>query len=276
MTRGATAGGRRFGARGWLAALSLLTFINGRPAAANDAGSTEQSFDHEHAAWTALLRRYVRDGLVDYGGLKAQGAGALEAYLRRLSSLGAPEYARWSREERLAFWINAYNAYTVRDILDHYPLDSIRSIGLLPGAAFRDRFIPMEALRGRKLSLDDVEHDILRRELDEPRIHFAIVCASRSCPVLRDESYRARDLDAQLQEAAERFVRDPRRNRYDAATGTFHASAIFKWFREDFERRAGSVASFLASYANEEAAAALRSGSVRIDYLDYDWSLNGS
>jgi hypothetical protein len=132
----------------------------------------------------------------------------------------------------------------------------------------------MDALRGRRLSLDDIENDILRRELDEPRIHFAIVCASRSCPVLRDESYRASDLDRQLEEAATRFVRDPLRNRFDAATRTFHASSIFKWFRRDFERRAGSVASFLARYADEAAAAALRAGGARIEHLDYDWSLN--
>ena len=132
----------------------------------------------------------------------------------------------------------------------------------------------MDTVRGRQLSLDDIEHQILRRELDEPRIHFAIVCASRSCPVLRDEAYRAQDLDAQLDDAARRFVRDRSRNWFDAATNTFHASSIFKWFRGDFERRAGSLASFLARYADDAAAAALRTGGVRIEFLDYDWSLN--
>jgi hypothetical protein len=233
-----------------------------------------QPFDHEHVAWTRLLQRFVRDGLVDYRGLKAEGAGGLDAYLRDLASVTPAQYGTWTRQEQLAFWINAYNAYTIRLVLDHYPLRSIRSIGLLPGAAFRKTFIATEALRGRKLSLDAIEHDILRRELGEPRIHFAIVCASRSCPVLREEAYRASNLDSQLDDAARRFVRDPRRNRFDAATRTFHASSIFKWFHEDFERSAGSLSSFLARYADEPAAGALRAGDVRIDHLDDDWSLN--
>jgi hypothetical protein len=272
MTPRATTGAHRLGR---LAALGLLVSIATPRALAVDARSTGQaSFDHAHTAWTHLLQRFVRDGLVDYRGMKAEAAGELDAYLRQLASVTASQYATWTREERLAFWINAYNAYTVRLVLDHFPLRSIRSIGILPGAAFRDDFIPMDTLRGRKLSLDDIEHQILRRELDEPRIHFAIVCASRSCPVLRDEAYRAQYLDAQLEDAARRFVRDPSRNRFDAATRTFHASSIFKWFRGDFERRAGSLASFLARYADDAAAAALRTGGVRIEFLDYDWSLN--
>jgi hypothetical protein len=185
----------------------------------------------------------------------------------------AAEYDAWTREQKLAYWINVYNAFTVRLVVDHYPLRSIRSIGVLPGSAFRKSFIPMKSLRGRKLSLDDVEHEILRREFDEPRIHFAIVCASLSCPVLRGEAYRARELDSQLDHAAREFVRDPRRNRFDAGAGIFHASAIFKWFREDFER-GGSLRSFLSSYTDRAAAAALRNGDARIEYLDYDWSLN--
>jgi hypothetical protein len=275
MTPRATTGAHRLASRGRLVALALLVFIAAPRALAVDArSSAERSFDHDHTTWTHLLQRFVRDGLVDYRGMKAEGAVELDAYLRQLASVTAGQYATWASEERLAFWINAYNAYTVRLVLDHYPLRSIRSIGLLPGAAFRKDFIPMEALRGRKLSLDDVEHQILRRELDEPRIHFAIVCASRSCPALRDEAYRARDLDVQLEDAARRFVRDPSRNGFDAATRTFHASSIFKWFRGDFERLAGSLASFLARYADETAAAALRAGGIRIEFLDYDWSLN--
>lgn len=273
MTHGATREGHRLGCRGRLVAVSVISCLAASPARAG-VESSAQPFDHEHAAWTRLLRRFVHDGLVDYRGLKAEGAGHLDPYLCQLAAVTTAQYATWTRQEQLAFWINAYNAYTIRLVLDHYPLQSIRSIGLLPGAAFRKTFIPMEALLGRMVSLDTIEHDILRGEFDEPRIHFAIVCASQSCPVLRDEAYRARGLDSQLEDAARRFVRDPRRNRFDAATRTFHASSIFKWFREDFERRTGSLASFLARYADESAAAVLRSDGARIDHLDYDWSLN--
>jgi hypothetical protein len=251
----------------------VIACLAASPARAGDTTSG-QPFDHDHAAWTRLLQRFVRDGLVDYRGLKAEAAGELDAYLRELASVSPAHYDIWTRNEQIAFWINAYNASAIRLVLDHYPLRSIRSIGLLPGAAFRKSFIPMEPLRRRKLALDTIEHDILRGEFHEPRIHFAIVCASQSCPVLRDEAYRASDLDSQLDGAARRFVRDPRRNRFDTATRTFHASSIFKWSHEDFERSAGSLSSFMARYADEPAADALRAGDARIDHLDYDWSLN--
>jgi hypothetical protein len=232
-------------------------------------------FDQEHAAWTSILSRYVRAGFVDYAGLERSGLSDLSTYLHALESVCRGHFDTWSREEKLAFWINAYNAYTVKLILDHYPLRSIRSIGFLPGAAFREDFIPLGALRGHNLSLNDIEHEILRREFHEPRIHFAIVCASKSCPMLRSEAYRARDLEAQLDEAARSFVRDPSKNRFDARTRTLSLSAIFKWFRADFESVAGTLPEFVARYTDEGTARALRAGGIRVEFLDYDWSLNG-
>lgn len=228
--------------------------------------------DPEHAAWTALLRRFVRDGLVDYRGLAAEGAADLDAYLASLSAVDETEYLTFSREARIAFWVNVYNAFTIRLVLDHYPIESIRSIGFLPGSAFRRRFIRMELHGGGRLSLDHVEHRILREELGEPRIHFAIVCASRSCPALRPEAYRGRDLDAQLDAATRAFLADETRNRI--RPGDVRLSAIFRWFREDFEKAAGSVPAFVARFADGPAAAALRDPDVRVRYLDYDWSLN--
>ena len=233
--------------------------------------SAAQPFDHSHAAWTAVLRGYVRDGAVDYAGLKARGEPQLTSYLRALETLPREEYEHFSREQRLAFWINAYNAYTVRLTLDHYPLKSIRSIGLLPLAAFRKSFIP---LLGQELSLNDIENDRLRAELRDPRIHFAIVCASKSCPALRSEAWRADAIDQQLDEATVAFLRDTSRNRWDAPGRTLLLSSIFKWFREDFERAAGSLLAFVARYARPEVAAVLQQGPVKIEFLDYDWSLN--
>ena len=146
----------------------------------------------------------------------------------------------------------------------------------MPGAAFRERFIPLQSLRGQVLSLNDIEHEILRKELGEPRIHFAIVCASKSCPELRSEAYRAKTLDEQLTQAARSFISDPSKNRFDAAARTLRLSPIFDWFRADFERSSASLPAFVARYAEPAVATALSSGGeVRIEFLDYDWSLNG-
>lgn len=193
-------------------------------------------FDHSHVLWTSVLSRYVKDGFVDYAGLKKAGEADLRSDLDALESVCRDHYQAWSREQQLAYWINAYNAYTVWLILDHYPLPSIRKIGLIPRAAFRQHFIRLERLRGRALSLNDIEHEILRKEFAEPRIHFAIVCASKGCPVLRSEASPAADLEGQLEEAARNFVRDTAKNRFESSTRTLHLSPIFQWFRADFER----------------------------------------
>ncbi|MGI8783701.1 MAG: DUF547 domain-containing protein [Acidobacteriota bacterium] len=260
----------------WAWRAAAMEELNGATEMARGSDSdTCAHFDHSHATWTATLNRYVRDGLVDYASLKRNGQADLSAYLNSLGSICRHHYDTWSREQKLAFWINAYNAYTVRLILDHYPLKSIRSIGLLPSAAFRTEFIPLRALRGRTLSLNDIEHEILRKDFTEPRIHFAIVCASKGCPTIRSEAYRAADLDRQLDQAARSFVRDSAKNRFDAASRTLHLSSIFNWFREDFEQAARTLPDFVARYADESTASALRAGGVRIEFLDYDWSLNG-
>ena len=134
--------------------------------------------DPTHAQWSAIVARWVRNGRVDYAGLQRDGQPALAVYLAALSATCADDYAGWDRDAKIAFWLNAYNAFTLRLILDHYPLASIRSIGLLPLAAFRERFIPMDGLKGGMISLNDIENDTLRDAFREPRIHFALVCAS--------------------------------------------------------------------------------------------------
>ncbi len=259
--------------------MGVLPALRGWGLHAADGDTTPGScvpFDHRHAAWSAILRRYVHDGQVDYAGLKRQGDAKLSRYLQALASICPEEPVRWTREERLAFWINAYNAYTVRLILDHYPIGSIRSIGLLPGAAFRTAFIPMQSLMGKAISLENIEHGILRKEFHEPRIHFAIVCASKSCPALRSEAYLAAELEQQLEDQARRFVRDPSKNRFDGGSRTLYLSSIFTWFREDFEGAAGRLVDYVSRYADEPTAAALREPGVRIEFLEYDWSLNGT
>lgn len=224
--------------------------------------------DHTHAAWSAILARFVDDGRVDYGGLAGDGEQDLAAYLATLSGACGADYEGWTREQRLAFWINAYNAFTVRLILDHYPIASIRKIGWLPGAAFRTRFIPMEGLKGGRISLDDIEHGTLRRAFREPRIHFALVCAARSCPPLRSEAYRAADLDRQLDDQARRFLADPTKNRLEGARRTLHLSEIFRWFRDDFESTGAALASYVGRYWDRDTSG------FEVQFMDYDWRLN--
>ena len=227
--------------------------------------------DQTHAQWSAILGRWVVDGRVDYRGLRGESDPALLTYLASLSGACGPDYERWTRAERIAFWINAYNAFTVRLILDHYPIASIRKIGWLPGAAFREKFIPMEGLKGGSISLDDIENGTLRSALREPRIHFALVCASRSCPPLRGEAYRGADLDRQLDDQARTFLHDPAKNRVDAAAKTLYLSSIFQWFRGDFESAAGSLPSYVARYLDDGTG---HLSDFDIKFLDYDWSLN--
>ena len=227
--------------------------------------------DPTHAAWSALLDRWVVDGGVDYAGWKRADQAPLNAYLATLSGACAADYERWSPQERIAFWLNAYNAYTIRLILDHYPIGSIRQIGWLPLAAFRERFIPMDGLKGGAISLNDIENGTLRSDFREPRIHFALVCASRSCPPLRRDAYRGPDLDPQLDDQARRFLQDPTKNRLDAATRTLSLSSIFKWFRGDFEAAAPSLSAYVAPFVGETPAAL---DGFDIAFLDYDWSLN--
>lgn len=223
-----------------------------------------------------MLSRYVREGSVDYAGLARSGRADLDAYLHQLANACASQKASWPRDEKLAYWLNAYNAFTIQLILDHYPTGSIRSIGLLPGAAFRTSLIDLAPFWSEKLSLNDIESGVLREQLHEPRIHFAIVCASKSCPILQSSAYRASAIDAQLDEAARRFIQDPSRNRYDAANNTLYLSSIFKWFRADFEAAAGTLTAFVARYAEPAVHERLaRGGDARVEFLDYDWSLNG-
>jgi hypothetical protein len=248
---------------GWAAIVTFTCSV----ALPRHASAEPASFDASHAAWTALLHGRVMDGLVDYAGLRRHDLPKLDAYLASLGTVTRADYVAWGREAQLAYWINAYNAFTVKLIVDRYPLKSIRSIGLLPGAAFREKFIPLPGLRAKRYSLDEIENDVLRKEFREPRIHFAIVCASTSCPALRSEAYRASDLEVQLDDAARSFLGDPSRNRVDGET--LHLSSIFKWFAGDFEAAAGSVEAFVRPYLGLEA-----NRSYRIESLPYDWSLN--
>ncbi|HLK11178.1 MAG TPA: DUF547 domain-containing protein [Candidatus Binatia bacterium] len=236
--------------------------------------------DHTHAAWTKLLQEYAapqsHGERLDYARWKREGQAELDGYLHALAAVCPATYASWAPPQQIAFWLNAYNAYTVRLVLDHYPITSIRKIGILPFAAFRARFVPIHVLGGdRDLTLEEIENDVLRKRFHEPRIHFALVCAAVSCPKIGTEAYRAADLDAQLTARGRAFLADGTKNHYVASLKTLYLSPIFDWYRADFEAAAGSLVAFVAPYLAEPDATAVREAGVKIVFLPYEWALNG-
>jgi hypothetical protein len=247
----------------------------------------QPAFDHRYGAWTALLRRHVvvlRGGQasqVRYAGFAADRS-ALTAVLESLSAVTESAFASFSRAQQQAFLINAYNAFTVELILTRYPdLSSIKDLGRLLESPWKPKWVP---LLGGKVSLDDIEHEMLRRRgrYDDPRVHFGVNCASIGCPALREEAFTADRLDAQLDEQALRFMSDRTRNRYNPPRGRLEVSKIFDWFGEDFRlghRGIASLPAFLARYADVLADAPadrerIRAQQASIAFLDYDWKLN--
>lgn len=240
------------------------------------------AFDHQQ--WDRLLQSHVswhRDGVasaVDYDGMAADQA-ALDDYLARLSAVDRATFKSFSDDQKLAFLINAYNAFTVKLILNQESQpDSIRDIGSIFSGPWSQRFF---ALLGEERTLDEVEHQMIRGNpaLMDPRIHFAVNCASVGCPALRPEAYTGERLDAQLADSTRRFLSDRRRNRYDAKNQVLRVSPIFDWYREDFENSAGGLAEYLLRYADALALPAparrdLEAGDLPIRFLEYDWSLN--
>jgi hypothetical protein len=249
-------------------------------------------FDHQHGAWTALLKKHIvlLDGgtasQVRYAGF-ARDRAALKSYLETLSKVPLPAFTDWSRPQQMAFLINAYNAYAIEKILTRYPgIRSIWDFGKVFGNPFRDRFF---TLLGQESYLDRIEHETLRKPgaYSEPRVHFAVNCASIGCPMLREEAYVADRLDAQLEEQTRRFLSDRSRNRF--ADGRLEVSMIFNWFKEDwtsgyrgFEGKGSPLQSreqFFARYAdiladNPEQQKIIRDQKAEIRHLDYDWGLN--
>ena len=247
------------------------------------------AFDHEHAAWTALLKAHVvwlpggHESRVSYDGFQ-RDRPALKRYLDTLSAVKQSEFDGWSKPQRLAFLINAYNAFTVELILSRWPdLQSIRDFGTLFNNPWKKRFFE---LLGASRSLDDVEHGMIRAKgaYDDPRIHVAANCASIGCPALRDEAYVAQRLDAQLDDQMRRFLSDRTRNRYDKQSSRLEVSKIFDWYGKDFAqgyRGWTSVKQFLAQYADllsddPPGRERVRGQQVTLSFLDYDWALNAT
>ena len=227
------------------------------------AGSTPPS----HQLWNELLKSNVKpDGQVDYKGFIREKP-KLEKYLKLLSE-NAPDRKTWSKNEQLAYWINVYNAFTVKLIVDFYPTKSIRDLGPrikipLIKDVWHYKFFK---IAGVEMSLDEVEHSILRKEFEEPRIHFAINCASVSCPPLLNEAFVVANLENQLTRVAITFINDPTRNKISSQSAQL--SPIFSWFKGDFTKK-GTLIEFLNRYAKVKL-----SPNARVTFMEYNWNLN--
>ncbi|MGD9331042.1 MAG: DUF547 domain-containing protein [Desulfobacterales bacterium] len=221
----------------------------------------------DHRPYAQLLQKYVKGGVVDYTGFKTEKA-QLEAYLDQLAGIDPDKLAE---QERFAFYANAYNAWTIKLILDHYPgIDSIKDTGSLWQSPWKKKIARID---GGLLTLDEIEHDILRPQFKDPRVHFAINCAAKSCPPLYNVPFNGRELDRQLDHTTRSFINDPTSYRIEG--DTLYVSRIFKWFSEDFN---DDPLGFFEKYAEGPLLKRLqeRSGQMRVKYLDYDWSLNGA
>lgn len=245
------------------------------------------AFDHQHREWASLLATHVKvaaDGTsssVDYRGM-ATDRNRLAAYLKTLSAVPESDYKAWSKPQRLAFLINAYNAWTIELILSKYPdLKSIKDLGSILQSPWKKKFIPQF---GQQRTLDDIEHGMIRAPgvFDEPRIHAAVVCASIGCPMIPAEAFTADKLEAQLEDGMRRFLKDASRNRFNASSGKLQVSKIFDWYGKDYEKGHqgfDSLKSTFARYAEQLATSAeaqqrVRRGDYTLEFLDYDWRLN--
>ncbi len=281
-----------FGRNRWLSFLfgvmfGVMILVCGIELRAGTAAA-EISFDD----YAAVLKSHVDDhGMVNYKGLKANRK-PLDDFISSLSRLDPKFYDGWNDKEKIAFWINAYNALTLKAIVDHYPIEASflksfvypkNSIRQIPGVWDKLTF----AVMGSNMTLDGIEHSTLRAKFNEPRIHMALVCAAMGCPPLRNEPYTGAKLDAQLGDQAAKFLRNPEKFRIDRNNSKVNLSSIFNWFGQDFVKTYGTVKEFSGFSKKERAvlnfisrylapadrAFLLKSG-FTIEYLKYDWSLN--
>jgi hypothetical protein len=242
-----------------------------------------QEFDHAYTLYDGVIKAHVKDGLVDYAALKADPE-ALDQYLNNVAKLPEKQFNSWDNAQRLAFLFNLYNVATLRLILDHYPVKSIKDIGSIFKGPFDQ---PVVRLFGKTITLNALEHDILRKQYNEPRLHLALVCAAKGCPPLRSEAYKAKRLYEQLDDQSKRFIGNPAKFRIDRRKGVVYFSKIFKWYGDDFlgkyspttgftglNETERAVANFCARNLSEEDRKYLESGGYTFKFLDYDWSLN--
>ena len=240
----------------------------------------------DHAAFSRVLEQVIRIPRVDYARLKEERAG-LDRYIEALSRTDPHALEAASRDERLAFWINAYNACMLRLVVDHYPIETggmglfgavrNRVAGYPDNSVWQIRDVFSRAhcpVAGRNRSQDEIEHDIIRPRFQEPRIHFAVNCAALSCPVLWPEAYTAEGLDAQLDRAVRNLIRNPDHFLLEGtAPATLTLNKVLDWYAEDFDGIEG-LKPFFADYLQGSARERVLAPTTRIDFFEYDWTLN--
>lgn len=231
--------------------------------------SQSWAFDTQFQEYDKLLSLVVTENnsssVVDYSLLK-QNNELLKKIVSSFESLDENTYKAMNENQKLAFLINAYNVYTLKLITDNYPIKSIKDAGSLFSSPWKKKIFK---LFSTNVSLDMIEHEMIRKNFQEPRIHFAVNCASIGCPALSAEAFKATKIEQQLSKAATKFLSDQARNRFDSVSNTFYVSPIFKWYREDFEKSSGSLENFLKSYFPN-----YKDQKAEIEFNDYDWNLN--
>ena len=274
--------------RKYILIIYLLVFVGGVVLATE--GKKQAFFSDNYAA---VLKSYVDDkGMVNYKRLKAQSQ-KLESFVATMDKLDPNNYSKWNDKKKVAFWLNAYNAFTLKAVIDNYPIkpdffksmyypkNSIRQIsGVWDKITFK--------VMGKDYTLEQIEHKILRKEFKEPRIHMAMVCAAMGCPPLLNEPYTGKILDAQLDDQSRKFLANPEKFRFDSLKRVLYISPIFKWFADDFVKtkarkkpstrhsyKEAAILEFVSNYLDKDHAFFDPSKkAVKIKYLDYDWSLN--
>lgn len=227
-------------------------------------GSTSPDQDY-----TALLKDHVQNGVVDYAELCKDPR--LSGYIKSIAASNA--LTAEEEDVRLSYWINAYNAFTLLAICEKYPIKSINELSSPDQSIWDHNFIQ---IAGKKISLNHIEHSIIRKQFKEPRIHFALVCASKSCPPLRSEAFAGAELNNQLEDQGRIFFRDPSRNQFDLKTRTAKLSRVLEWYSKDFGNDKREVLAYTARFLPQDLASDIRANlqSWQISYLEYDWALN--
>ncbi len=249
-----------------LSILSVLFQYHYRVEVDSRENADSLNFPFSHDLFNQVLQEHVEDGRLDYAKLKANPE-QFEKYLDQLASAKPDEM---SYNEQMAFWINAYNALVIKGVIDRYPIKSVKKVKLFNGFFSRLKF----QVAGETYALDHIEHDIIRKEFVDPRIHFALVCASISCPPIENKVYLPETVEERLDVVTLKFVTAPEKVRLDREKRRVYLSKIFKWYKEDFTEGYEGVADFLSDYLSPDDAEFVLAEDVEFHYLEYDWNLN--